>query len=66
MDTVSNLEKLIKSGFPEENSPIKQKDIELLEFDLEQLCHKTKGYTIPLLDTIGVNLNKEFSSLVRL
>lgn len=55
-----NLDGSGEPGILKEKLHIKQNDTELQAFDFEQLCHKIKGYTLPLIDTIGVKLNKKF------
>ena len=58
MNTTEQLETILNSGFNDENSLVKQEDIASLEQDLGKLEEpKRKGYTIPHLDTIGMNLN---------
>jgi len=58
MNTTEQLESLLNSGFDDVKSLVKQGGIESLERDLSKLEEpKRKGYTIPHLDTIGMNLN---------
>jgi len=66
MTTTNELVLLLRDGFSDDKSLIKQSDIKILENafkDLEESEAK-KGYTIPPLDTIGMNLYGKFSSQI--
>ncbi len=67
MSTPSKLQKLIKNGFSDKESLIKQRDVEDLLMNLQKLdvLTESKGYTIPLLDTIGMNLQGKFSCQIK-
>lgn len=67
MSTSNELHDIIEAGFSEENSLIKQRDIKALTESLQKLdnTHTNKGYTIPPLDTIGMNLYGKFSCQIK-
>ena len=67
MSTSNELQKLILDGFSDKESLIKQSDIQALIKNLQELdvSDKSKGYTIPLLDTIGMNLYGKFSCQIK-
>ena len=63
MNTSEKLRSLLALGFEDENSLIKQEDIEKIEAKLSRLeaPGKKEGYTIPQLDTVGMNLEGGFA-----
>ena len=67
MKTSSDLKKILESGFSDKRSLIKEDDLELLEQMLKKLSdgETNKGYTIPLPDTIGMNLNGKLSCQIK-
>lgn len=67
MSTSNELHKLLNNGFSDEESLIKQSDIDTLIKNIKELdaSDKTKGYTIPPLDTIGMNLYGKLSCQIK-
>lgn len=67
MRTIEKFEKLIENGFSDEKLLIKERDIETISQNLQQFSNeeKTTGYTIPLVDTIGMNLYEKFSCTIK-
>lgn len=67
MSTSNELHDIIKAGFSDENSLIKQREIKEISESLQKLdnTHVKKGYTIPPLDTIGMNLYGKFSCQIK-
>ncbi|MCU7923417.1 MAG: hypothetical protein KZQ99_17605 [Candidatus Thiodiazotropha sp. (ex Dulcina madagascariensis)] len=68
MSISNDLQKIISIGFSDEESLIKQEDIERIEASAQKLSGvspENKGYTIPQLDTIGMNLYGKFSCQIK-
>lgn len=67
MSTSNELQQLIIDGFSDKGSLINQNDMQALEKGLRELdvSDETKGYTLPLLDTIGMNLSGKFSCQIK-
>ncbi len=67
MSTLEKLKDLMEEGFQEKSSLIKQRDMAALTEGLQKLdsSYKSKGYTIPPLDTIGMNLYGKFSCQIK-
>lgn len=67
MSTSNELHQLLNNGFSDEESLIKQSDIYTLIKNLKELdiSEKNKGYTIPPLDTIGINLYGKLSCQIK-
>ena len=62
MKTTDSLKNLLEENFESNNSLIKQKDISEIEEGLRKLDKsERKGYTIPQLDTIGMNLHGKYA-----
>ena len=68
MNISGDLQEIIESGFSEEESLIKQDDIAKIESSFHGISResaKGKGYTLPPLDTIGINLYGKFSCQIK-
>ena len=68
MNISGDLQDIIRDGFSEEESLIKQDDINDIESSFHALSGELaqgKGYTIPPLDTIGMNLYGKFSCQIK-
>ncbi len=68
MNISGDLQEIIRNGFFEEESLIKQADINEIESSFHELSGESaegKGYTIPPLDTIGMNLYGKFSCKIK-
>ena len=60
-------EKLITDGYSDKDMLIKEDEMQALSICLQKLSgsYEKKGYTIPLVDTIGMDLLGKFSSQIK-
>ena len=67
MKTAKKLEELIKDGYLDKDLLIKEKSVRELSKSLRRLSgiEEKSGYTIPLVDTIGMNLYGRFSCQIK-
>ncbi len=64
--SLAKLEELIADGYSDKDMLIKEDEIQALSISLQKLSGSdgNKGYTIPLVDTIGMDLLGKFSSQI--
>lgn len=64
MSTEESLRDILAHGYDDNHSQLSEKKIEEFLRGIEKLdpeATKKKGYTLPLMDTIGRNSNESFS-----
>lgn len=67
MKITKKIEKLIANGYSDENMLIKEDELQEFYKGISKLSnsYEKKGYIIPLVDTIGINLKGKLSFQIK-